>query len=114
MNEKDYIDGYKFQICFLNETGLIDELFIDVLYKTGDGDMEYVQLSDLVESGQATDEQVKVFELIQSIANDIKENTNYIFNAGSYRETVIDGVDFSRLCIFLEDIHNNRFEDYSK
>lgn len=113
LEEQAYLDGYKFQICCLNETGLIDGMFIDVLYKTGEGATEYDQLSDLVATGKATAEQTEVFELIQSIASDIKENTSYISNAESYRDKIVDGIDFSRLYDFLNDMHNNRFEDYT-
>ena len=114
LEEEAYTDGYKFQICSLNETGLIDELFIDILYKIGSGEMDYVQLSDLVASGEATAEQTEVYELIQTITRDIKENTSYIYNSGSYREKTVDGIDFSRLYGILDDMHNNRFEDYIK
>ena len=114
LNEQEYIDDYKFQICALNETGLIDELFIDVLYKTGSGELEYVQLSDLVASGNATEGQTEVYSLVQTIVSDIKDNTSYIYNSDSYRGRTVDGIDFSRLCDFLEDMHNNRFEDYMK
>lgn len=114
LNEQEYTDDYKFQICVLNETGLIDELFIDVLYKTGSGELEYVQLSDLVASGNATEGQTEVYSLIQTIVSDIMDNTSYIYNAGSYRGKIVDGIDFSRLYDFLEDMHNNRFEDYMK
>ena len=114
LNEQEYIDDYKFQICVLNETGLIDELFIDVLYKTGSGELEYVQLSDLVASGNATEGQTEVYSLVQTIVSDIKDNTSYIYNSDSYRGRTVDGIDFSRLCDFLEDMHNNRFEDYMK
>ena len=114
LNEQEYIDDYKFQICVLNETGLIDELFIDVLYKTGSGELEYVQLSDLVASGNVTEGQTEVYSLIQTMVSDIKDNTSYIYNSDSYRGRTVDGIDFSRLCDFLEDMHNNRFEDYMK
>lgn len=113
LQEKEFTDGYKFQISCLNETGLIDGLYIDVLYKTGAGDADYVQLSDLVASGEATAEQIEVFELIGAISDGIKGNTSYIYNCGSYRDKTIDGIDFSRLYKFLDDMHNNRFEEYN-
>ncbi len=112
LEEEAYADGYKFQICSLNETGLIDELFIDILYKTGSAETDYVQLSDLVASGEATAEQTEVYELIQTITSGIKENTSYIYNSGSYRDKTVSGIDFSRLYGILDDMHNNRFEDY--
>lgn len=113
LQEKEFTDGYKFQISCLNETGLIDGLYIDVLYKTGAGDADYVQLSDLVASDEATAEQIEVFELIGAISDGIKGNTSYIYNCGSYRDKTIDGIDFSRLYKFLDDMHNNRFEEYN-
>ena len=113
LQEKEFTDGYKFQISCLNETGLIDGLYIDVLYKTGAGDADYVKLSDLVASGEATAEQIEVFDLIGAIADGIKENTSYIYNCGSYRDKTVDGIDFSRLYKFLDDMHNNRFEEYN-
>ena len=112
LEEQEYLEGYKYQISFLNETGLIDELFIDVLYKTGEGEMDYVQLSDLVASGNATEAQIKVYDLIQSMVNDIKENTSYIYNGEYYRNKIIGEIEFSRLYDFLEDIHNNCFDEY--
>ena len=111
--ETEYLDGYKFQVSFLNETGLIDELFIDVLYKTGEDPMEYVQLSDLVASGEATAEQIEAFELIHTIIHDVKENVSYIFNAESYQNKIIDGISFSRLYEFLKDIHDNQYLKYT-
>ncbi len=110
--EEEYVDGYKFQVSFLNETGLIDELHIDVLFKTGEGRTDYDQLSDLVASGRATAEQIEAYELIQSMVVGIKENVSYIYNADAYRYKTIGKIDFSRLYKFLEDIHNNNIDDY--
>ena len=112
LTEKIYQNGYKFQICFLNETGLVDELFIDVLYKTGEGQTEYEQLSDLVASGRATAEKKEAFDLICAIVSDIKETVSYLSNADSYTDKTVGGIEFSRLYSFLDDIHNNRIEDY--
>lgn len=113
MAEPAYLSGYKFQICFLHETGCVDELYIDVLYQTGNGAKDYVQLSDLVDNGTATEEQKQAFDLICSIVNDIKENENYIVNSENYENKKIGDIDFNRLYTFLENIHNNNFESYN-
>lgn len=111
-NEQTYIDGYKFQIAFLQETGCVDELYIDVLYKTGDGYKDYVQLSDLIDSNTATEEQKQVFDMIKKITSDIKEQDIYIANADDYKDKVIGNIDFSRLYIFLNNIHENHYDQY--
>lgn len=112
LNEQTYIEGYKFQIAFLQGTGLVDELFIDVLYRTGDGYKDYVQLSDLVENNTATEEQKQVFDVITKIRSDIKEQDIYIANADDYKDKVIGNIDFSRLYVFLSNIHENKFDEY--
>lgn len=112
LNEQAYIDGYKLQIAFLQETGCVDELYIDVLYQTGEGYNDYVQLSDMVDNNTATAEQKQAFDMILKIVDDIKENENYIYNADEYKNKTIGGVDFSRLYVFLNNIHENKFEPY--
>ncbi|MGI6744941.1 MAG: hypothetical protein ACOX45_01975 [Acutalibacteraceae bacterium] len=111
-SEPTYLSGYKFQIAFLQETGCVDELYIDVLYQNGNGYKDYVQLSDLVENNTATEEQKQAFERIVKITEEIKENENYITNADEYKNEMIGGVDFSRLYNFLNNIHTNKFELY--
>lgn len=110
--EPVYIDGYKFQVCFMQETGCVDELYIDVLYQTGSGYKDYIQLSDLVDNKKATEDQLQVFELIQDIVVDIKNAESFIVNSDSYQNVVIGDIDFSRLYTFLEKIHSNNYEQY--
>lgn len=112
LTEPAYLEGYKFQVAFMQETGCVDELYIDVLYQTGDEYDNYIQLSDLVDSGTATPEQEQAFRLLQNTVKDIKECESFITNAESYRNQLISEIDFSRLYTFLEDIHNNNFELY--
>lgn len=108
--EPEYLDGYKFQVAFLNATGLVDVAYIDVLYKTGDGYTDFVQLSDLAERGEATPEQIQAFEKLQGIAADIMASDSFIAGADSYKDSEIGGLDFSRLYAFLHDIHNNSYQ----
>ena len=110
--EPDYSKGYKFQIAFLNGTGCVDELYIDVLYKTGDRYADYVQLSDLVANNSATEEQREAFERIQAIEKDIKEQENFTAYASEYKKGKIGEIDFKRLYKFLKDIHQNDFLRY--
>lgn len=108
MVEPDYTSGYRFQIALMNETGCIDLLYIDVQYKTGDGYADYVQLSDLVENGSATDEQRQAFELLQKLARDIEESENLLIDAEDYMDAEIAGLDFFRLYTFLKDVDGVR------
>lgn len=110
--EREYLSGYKFQIGFMQETGCIDELYIDVLYQTGDGYRDYVQLSDMIDDGTATAEQKRVFEKIQEIVAGCKESESFIWGADGYKEENIGGIDFSRLYNFMYNIHVNKYDIY--
>jgi hypothetical protein len=113
-SEPVYLSDYKFQIAFLQETGGVDEIYIDVLYQTGDNYNDYVKLSDLVENNSATAEQRQAFAKITEIVNGIKESDTFIFESESYKADKIGDVDFSRLYNFLNNIHDNKFDLYSK
>ncbi len=110
--EPEYKDGYKFQIAFLHETGCVDELFIDVLYETGEEYDAYIQLSDLVSNGEATNEQKEAFALITSVTSAIKEDESFITECESYMRKSIGNIDFSRLYDFLYNIHINNHTLY--
>lgn len=110
--EPTYVDGYKFQVAFLQETGCVDELYIDVLYQTGEEYDAYVQLSDMVDDGTATQEQQEAFAKIRAIVEEIKEAEDYTSGAESYRNMVLGGIDFSRLYTFLYNIHINNYNMY--
>lgn len=112
LSEPQYLDGYEFQVGFLKATGCVDELYIDVLFETGKGYNDYVQLSDLVENGTATEQQLQAFELIGQITEGIKENEIFIYDADAYRHKKIGQIDFSRLYTLLNNIHNNKIGDY--
>lgn len=112
MTEPQYLDGYRFQIGYLQGCGCVDELYIDVRYQTGDGYKDFVQLSDLIAVGDATDEQQQVFDMIQMIVNGIKEQENFIANADIYKNKTIGEIEFSRLFAFLQNIHSNQYDQY--
>lgn len=78
------------------------------------GDNDYVQLSDMVDSGKATDEQKKVFEEIQDIVSKIKEKDIFIAGADKYKSETVGDVDFARLYTFLNNIYENKFDLYDE
>ena len=110
LTEPEYLSNYKFQIGFLNYMGCIDVIYIDVLYKTGSEYDAYIQLSDMVDSGEASEEQLKLFEKIQDISKGIVEENNFTYKEDG--ENVIADVDISRLYNFLTDIENSNYTKY--
>ena len=110
--EPDYVKGYKFQVAFVMRAGRIGELYIDVLFRNGEAYNDYYQLSDLVQAQKADEGQKKAFALLQSIRSSIKEENSFIANVEEYKDQKHGGIDFSRLYVFLKDIHNNSDERY--
>lgn len=106
------LDGYKLQIAYLAPLGCMDEIYIDVLYPTGEGYKDYVQLSDLVEQGKASPEQQEAFALLGQIAEQIKREGSFLAGMEDYRSKGIGGIDFSRLESFLHNLHENNWEQY--
>lgn len=106
--EPEWEDGYRFQIGYLMSSGCVDELFIDVLYRTGEGYKDYVQLSDLVEDGTATPEQREAWALIQTVAEQIKEEEYFPARSDLYRDKTLAGIDFNRLLRFLNDLNEGK------
>ena len=104
--EPDWTDGYRFQIGYLMASGCVDELWIDVLYKTGEDYSDYVQLSDLVENGEATPEQAEAWALLQTVTERIKTEDHFLAGTELYRDKTVSGLDFDRLLRFLTDLHN--------
>ena len=110
LEEKDYLDNYKFQVGFINTQGCMDVVVIDVLYKTGSNYNDYRQLSDMVASGEATIEQIQLYEVIERISQGIQENNDFLYQEGNLLE--IGDVDISRLYSVLADIENNEYLKY--
>lgn len=110
--EPEWEDGYRFQIGFLMSSGCVDEMLIDVLYQTGEGYADYVQLSDLVEAGTATPEQQEAWTLIQSVVEQVKEMDHFLARTDLYRDKIISGIDFNRLLRFLTDLNEAKDDAY--
>ncbi len=112
LTEPEYINNYKFQIGFLADIGCIDVMFIDVLYKQGEGYNDYIQLSDITDSGNATDEQIQAFESLKSISYGVVEENNLNYGSDIYKNKNYSEIDFSRLYTFLNDIAINNYSKY--
>ncbi len=112
MTEPEYINNYKFQIGFVSDMGTVDVIYIDVLYRTGDGYNDYIQLSDMVDNGTANEEQKQAFDLIKSISAGIVEDNNLIYEYDANKDKNIADIDFSRLYSFLKDIKNQNYDKY--
>ena len=113
LTEQMYIDGYKFQVGSVNVSlGYVGVVYIDILYRTGDGYKDYIQLSDMIDDGSATDEQREIFSKLQRIASDCMEQESYIANADSYKNDKIGEVEFERLYKMMQNIHINNYGQY--
>lgn len=112
MIEPEYIDGYKFQVAFIIGTGYVEEIFIDIIYENGSKYEDYVQLSDLVDAGTATEEQKQVMEKLQLIANGVRGTDDFMTQAGEYEKLTIGKIDFSRLYAFMKAIDVNEYSFY--
>lgn len=112
--EPAYIDGYKFQVAFLQETGCVDVVYIDILYQTGQEYDDYEQLSDIIDSGKADEGQTEVFGLVTDIARRIEDEESFVAGADEYKDKEIKGIDMSRLYAFLKNIHENKFDIYDE
>lgn len=102
--EPEWQDGYRFQIISAVRQSGIDEVYIDVLYKTGDGFNDYVQLSDLAETGKADASQSELFGLLQDVRAGIKDKNSFTAMEETLKAAKIEGVDLGRLITFLQDL----------
>ena len=112
LTESEYLNDYKFQVGFVSSVGCIDVIYIDVLYRTGNNYDSYKQLSDIIDSGTASDEQKKIYNMIEEITIGIVENNNILYALEEYEDEIIDNIDFSRLYSFLKEIEENNYYKY--
>lgn len=109
--EKIFLNGYAFRICLLWGWGFMDEVFIDVAI----GDQNrYELLSDLVEQGTATAGQQEAYAMLQQISNALKgKEYQPNYGAEAYKDTILGGIDFSRLYDMTNYMMDNIFvENY--
>lgn len=110
--EPIYLDDYKFQIGLIGGLGTVEVLMLDVLYKTGDGLTDYVQLYDLVKAGTATEEQVTLLNTLQEIEQGVVESNDLQYGIDAYRSSVIADVKLSRLYGMLKNIMEDNYGQY--
>ncbi len=110
--EPEYMDGYEFQVSYMNGMGCVDIIFIDVCYKNGARFDDYDQLSDLVEAGTASAEQVHAYQELKEIEKGIITNNSFLDGIDSYEQLTIGGVDFSRLAAILRNLEANNYLPY--
>lgn len=110
--EPIYLDDYKFQVGLIGGLGTVEVLMLDVLYKTGDGLTDYVQLYDLVQAGTATKEQVALLNTLQEIEQGIVENNDLQYGVDTYKDSVIANVKLSRLYGMLKNIAESNYGQY--
>jgi len=112
LREPYYLDGYKFQFCALNCTGFLDELYFDIRYETGEGYADYVQLSDLVEQGKASPEQLEAWQVLQEIRATLKGSDDLMLDADKFRNREVGGIDFSRLYTMFQAMLDVDYWEY--
>ena len=112
--EPVYIDGYKFQLCYFSRLGTVDVIYIDVLYKDeNDKSLAgYSQLSDLVETGEATPEQVELYQEIQKTMDLILGQEDLHGAIQNMDQKKIAGVDLKRLYTMIDNIGNGEYQKY--
>ena len=108
-----YVDGYKFQFCDIASMGFLSEAYLDIRYETGEGYADYVQLSDLVEQGKASPEQLEVWQALQEIREQLRGVEYLTQGMEQYRDRVIGGIDFSRLYTMFQSVTDLDYWDYS-
>jgi len=110
--EPAYLDDYKFQVGLIGGFGAVEVILFDVLYRTGDGLTDYVQLYDLVKNGEASEEQIQLLNTLQEIERGIVENNDLQYAVSERGDAVIAGVSFERLYAMLENIMNGNYAQY--
>ena len=113
LREPYYVDGYKFQFCDIASMGFLSEAYLDIRYETGEGYADYVQLSDLVEQGKASPEQLEVWQALQEIREQLRGMEYLTQGMEQYRDRVIGGIDFSRLYTMFQSVTDLDYWDYS-
>ena len=97
-----FLDGYTFQIGYISHVGTIAAIHVDVLYEDADKPFGFSQLSDMIDAGEATEEQVALYAELKRIEQGVLDNCDFLFENTEYDDKVIAGVDLARLAVTLE------------
>ena len=106
LQEKQYLEGYKFQVSFLNAMGIFDVVHIDILFEE-DGEL----LSDKVRSDSCSRLQTEVYDIINQIEDTI-EGTDTINPKDIYERDNVENINMKRLYKMLEDINEYQYDEY--
>ena len=91
--------GYAFQLGYAHDYGVLDAVFLDVRYERGGG---YVLLSELVDSGEASPEQIELRAILDKLEDGMIAGNDLSFGRGSFDARVC-GVDMTRLYDMTSD-----------
>ena len=97
-----FLDGYTFQIGYVSNEGTIAAIHVDVLFEDADKPFGFSQLSDMIDAGEATEEQVALYAELKRIEQGVLDNCDFLFENTEYDDKVIAGVDLARLAVCLE------------
>lgn len=112
LNEQVFIDGYSFQVGFMLGMGNVDVVMIDVLYQNDESSWGYIQLSDLVEKGEASEDQMNLYRYLKALETGIVENNDFMCYLPENSDLNSSTIDLSRLRTFLSDIDKNHIVSY--
>lgn len=110
LNEQSFADNYSFQIGFILGMGNIDVIVIDVLYLDSTSPCGYIQLSDIIASNEATEEQLLLYNFLKDLEKDIVDSNDFKSNISN--DIIFEYVDITRLEVILSDIHDNNIMSY--
>ena len=103
------MDGYTFQVGYVAHLGTIAAIHIDVLYEDADKPFGFSQLSDMIDAGEATEEQIGLYAELKRIEQGVLENCDFLFENTEYDDKVIAGVDLARLAVCLERLEHAEY-----
>ena len=104
-----FLDGYTFQIGYISHVGTIAAIHIDVLYEDADKPFGFSQLSDMIDAGEATEEQIELYDELKRIEQGVLDNCDFLFENTEYDDKVIAGVDLARLAVCLERLEHAEY-----
>ena len=84
-----------------------------MLYEDADAPHGYTQLSDMVNGGDVSQEQSKLFSTLGSIASGIVSGNDLSYGKDENCDSVIADVKLSRLYDMLDDIEAGKIGAYS-
>ena len=93
----DYSSNYKYTITYIIDYGYVSNLNIELVYTDG------THLSDLIRSGNATNEEIKLQNKFNEIEKEIIDNNDFLCGL---QKNKIGNFDLSNLNDLLNDLEN--------